>query len=405
MPLPPIQDEDLVLIFAESRALSLKFKHGFIHHTHLYVAMLTTKCKANRLCAHDKPLEWTDRLQKLYPPTGTDAADASLPLTLTAERSVRHAGIISQKTGDTRVNSAHLLMAILSFFSGVSESFDKAGVTFDDVVAAYGQQTFEKFPPPISPVGPASAWSRLFTPAKARKKTLEAAIKNATLDLSYALYDQCIADCRVGLSIDPDHAELRHCILVAHFRKRDFREALPLLLPFLEQSPEDKDFRISLAYIYNGTGEYEKAEEVLTQLLVEFPKDEIVLNNLGMSLTHQQRYAEAIVPLEKATALNPAFAYPWDNLGFARCKLGEVSAGLELIDKSLEMDKGNSYAYRNKGIVFFEQNRHGEALKQFQLALKFGYTEKYGSEVSEYLEKLKGVAGGMGVAGGAGMPG
>jgi len=390
MPKPPIRDEnDFHLLLSEARLLSLKFKHGFIHYSHMYVAMLTTNCKANGLCSHSNSREWTDWLQKQYPDDGTNAVDASLPLTVAAELAIRHATSIAQKTEEPNVNSVHLLLAILSFSSEVSKSFDQAGITFEEIVAAYGQKPFKKFPPEIPSVRPAPAWSRWFKTAATRKQTVEQAHSTAALCLQYTLNDQCISACQIGLSADPENKELSYFMMEAYLNKRAFQEALTFLLAFLDQSPKDKNLRVTLGYIYDELGEYAKAEPVLDQLLAEFPEDDTVLNNAGINRSHQQRYAEAVVLLEKAIAINPAFAYPWNNLGFAKCKLGQITEGLTLIEKSLELDKGNSYAYKNKGIIFFEQGQNDEAVKNFQLALKFGYQEKYGNEVAEYLEKIR----------------
>jgi tetratricopeptide (TPR) repeat protein len=385
MPKVPIPfSEDLQHLLVKARSLSLKFKHGFIHYPHVYTAILTSDCEASKLCSHDNAQLWLERLEKLYPNNSTDAADARLPLTLAMEHIIRHASSIAEKTGESKTNSAHALLALLSFDSEVSESFDKAGITFEEVATAYNGKPFKRFAPEI-PSMPSAVWLRWLMPRSVKKNLLARANYIAVSCFNYGLYDRCIAVCHTGLHLDAKAGGLRQYMGWAYIRKRAYPEALTVITSLLASSPEDKDLRITLANIYNATGDYAKAEQVLQTLLAQFPDDAVILNNAGINLSYQTRYEEATVLLEKATSIKPDFAYPWNNLGFARCKMGQTADGLALIDKSLNLYKGNSYAYKNKGIVFFEQNQYDEAMKQFQLALKYGYPEKYDNELDEYL--------------------
>jgi tetratricopeptide (TPR) repeat protein len=389
--IPDHDFNDVEPVLAEAGKLATQFRHGFIDYHHLFVAMLTTDCMAKKFCDHCNTAEWTSWLQKTYPPNGTQTMEEdSLPLTAVAERIIHHASSIARKCDETDFNSVHLLLAILVPADDISSSFEKEGILFEDVVAAYGKPPFGKFPPVFRPFRQKqySKWMRFFVSSSSLKKKVAELYGVAYILWKYDQYDQCIDACSVILSLDAGHNSSKALQMYCHFRKRDFQESLRLITPLIGLNPDSKSHLINMAYMYDEMGEYGKASNILDELLAKFPEDRMVFNNKGFNLSRQGKYKEAVPFFEKTIAIDPSFAYPWNNMGFAQYKLGDVEQGLSLIDRSLELDKGNSYAYKNKGIIFFEQNNKAEALKNFQLALKFNYTEKYGGEVEEWMRKF-----------------
>jgi tetratricopeptide (TPR) repeat protein len=119
------------------------------------------------------------------------------------------------------------------------------------------------------------------------------------------------------------------------------------------------------------------------------PDNSTILNNRAFNLYRQGRYAEAIPFYEKAISIDPQFAYPWDNLGFIKYKLGFTEEAFQLIDKALELDRGNSYAYMYKGKIHMEQGNKIQAMENFQLALRYGFTETYGDEVVQLIKQCQ----------------
>jgi tetratricopeptide (TPR) repeat protein len=178
---------------------------------------------------------------------------------------------------------------------------------------------------------------------------------------------------------------LANCFLM----KKDYANALTAFSDLDKLYPDVLDYRYSLAYIYDETGDHQKAEEIIDKLLAQYPDHAYVLNSKGFNLYYQGRYEEAVPFYEKAIRINPSWAYPWNNLGFVKYKSGHTEEALILIDKSLDLDKGNSFAYKYKGIIFLEQGDKTLAMEQFQLALKYRYTETYGEEVLQLIPKCR----------------
>ena len=58
-------------------------------------------------------------------------------------------------------------------------------------------------------------------------------------------------------------------------------------------------------------------------------------------------------------------------------KLGEPEKGIKELKDELEMDKNNSYAMKNLGIIYLDQKKYNEACKLFQKAKELDYTLTY----------------------------
>jgi tetratricopeptide (TPR) repeat protein len=387
-----IEPNDFTLVTIESRKLAIEFKHGCIDYTHLFVAIFNVNCKAHAFCENFDNVKWTAWLQQYYPATGNETMEDSLPLTVRAEHVIHHAYAILHANGDKHINSVHLLLALMCINCEITEAINRHGIIFEDIAEQYYHKPIKKLIPSIHVFRkkPYSKWEKFFITDRSRKKKI-VDVYNRAYDLFlYRLNDDCISICEVGLSLEPGNNDFKLFQLDCYVRKLDFQSSSVLATELIKDLPANKHLKIILAYSYNALERYNEAAQVLDEILSGDPEDDFVLNYKGLNLYLQGKFTEAIPFFEKAIAIDPTFAAPWDNLGFVQYKLGRINEALELIDKSLELDKGNSYAYKNKGIIFLEQNKKEEALKNFQMSLRYGYTEKYGNEVLELMKKASG---------------
>lgn len=79
-------------------------------------------------------------------------------------------------------------------------------------------------------------------------------------------------------------------------------------------------------------------------------------------------------------------ARAFNNPGFATFKTGKKEQGPDLINHSLTLDKGNSYAYKNLGIIYMKSGERAKAKEYLQLALKYKYTEMHDDEVLKLIQ-------------------
>jgi tetratricopeptide (TPR) repeat protein len=382
-------DDEMSPIIAESRLLAIAWKHAFINYDHLFVSMLKIECMATPYLGIFAVNEWEEKVKSRYAGEGKPKLEGSVPLTLTAERVIKHAIFIANSNSQWPANTVHLLLAMMAFDNDVSEVFDKAGIAVEDVIIShYGKEI--QLSPFIKIVrsSPFSKWEKFFLSSRGKRKEIDRIVKNAVNLYHYKLFNRSIIACQIGLDLSPKNLQLLSLLAYNNVKLFNYENALEILTELLKAKPGDKNSQLLLSHTYNATGKYVEAAEILDKLLAEEQDNTTYLNNRGFNLLRQERYADAAPYFEKAIQHDPLLAYPLNNLGFVKYKLGEEIAGIALIDKSLEQDRGNSYAYKNKGIIAKEQGNKDAALANFKLALKYGYAKDYGDEVKHLMEAV-----------------
>lgn len=113
--------------------------------------------------------------------------------------------------------------------------------------------------------------------------------------------------------------------------------------------PEHGFARWSLSILYSDKGEYQKAMENMS---VAFPREK---NIIARSTDYGGRDLRT-------------------TRGFLYHKLGESEKGIQDLKEALEMDKNNSYAMKNLGIIYLDQQKFNEACQLFENAKELKYT-------------------------------
>jgi tetratricopeptide (TPR) repeat protein len=386
-----LDSADLREVINEAKNLAIDCKHGSIHIDHLLVAMLTTGCVTPKYLVPLSVEDCQTWLSDLYPATSTATDDDSLPLSAEAERIIWHATWLAHQKKEQGANSLHLLLAILSYDNHAAEKAKQAGVIFEDIAAAHYKEPFPRKGPEVNRrrFKKPSALARFFRMAPPIDELGEELHLHAQELWQFQQYDDCIAVCQEGLGLMPAFDRLKILLADCYLGKKDYAHALPLFHELDKQYPDVWAYRYNLAYINDEIGDYQRSEEIITQMLAQYPNDPWVLNNRAFNLYRQGRYQEAIPFYEKAIEITPTWAYPWDNLGFVKYKLGFAEEALQLINKSLELDRGNSYAYMYKGKIYMEQGNNIRAMENFQQALRYRFTATYGYEVIELMKKYE----------------
>jgi predicted O-linked N-acetylglucosamine transferase (SPINDLY family) len=98
----------------------------------------------------------------------------------------------------------------------------------------------------------------------------------------------------------------------------------------------------------------------------DFPE---ALNNLGIALKDQHRFAEAVTEYRKALALRPDFAQIWNNLGDSLHSLGDRTSAITHYRKALALLPDYAVAWRNLGDCLAETGEMDEAQECFGRAL------------------------------------
>ena len=98
-------------------------------------------------------------------------------------------------------------------------------------------------------------------------------------------------------------------------------------------------------------------------------------------------YTEAISYFDKCIALDPDFAYAYNNKAWCLYQQGFHQEALTNCDKSISLDPENSWAYANRAKIYFALNMNTKGCEDVNKAEKLKYPE------TEDLKTLKSKCG------------
>lgn len=125
--------------------------------------------------------------------------------------------------------------------------------------------------------------------------------------------------------------------------------ALFYLEKIIKEKPEHGHARWGIAKLYSDLGQYEKAMENIN---VAFTKEKTIIE-------HSSGYGGRDLRTTR---------------GLLYHKLGDSEKGIKDLKEVLEMDKNNTYALKNLGIIYLDQKKHEEACELFQKAKELNYS-------------------------------
>jgi tetratricopeptide (TPR) repeat protein len=114
----------------------------------------------------------------------------------------------------------------------------------------------------------------------------------------------------------------------AYFAEDDFESAIGAYERILEIDPKHQESRYIVGHVYINAKQYAKAEKILTQLVVEFPEDFKLKNNLAWLYATAEDPAfrdgeKALKYAQEAMVLAPTDHHVWSTLSEAHYVNGE----------------------------------------------------------------------------------
>ncbi len=167
---------------------------------------------------------------------------------------------------------------------------------------------------------------------------------------------------------------------------RDFEGAKQDYLKAMAIDSMDAGVRNNLAQIYDELGQPDKAIEELEKTYRLDTTFAGPLVNIGFIKSKQGDYKGAVSYCDRALKLEKN-AITYNNRGYAKLKLKQYSQALDDIDLALKMYPGNSYAYRNRALVYFEMKKNKKACEDLLKARELGFEKQYGGEVEDLIRQ------------------
>ena len=129
--------------------------------------------------------------------------------------------------------------------------------------------------------------------------------------------------------------------------KKEYENAIFYYKIALENNIKLNNIWNNLAFMYQQTGKDLKAKNILTKII----KDE------------------------------PDSPLPYSNRSYSNLKLGFVKQALIDINKSITLFPENSYAFKNRALIYIKLKEFNKACNDIEIAFKLGYIEKYGTDL------------------------
>jgi tetratricopeptide (TPR) repeat protein len=116
-------------------------------------------------------------------------------------------------------------------------------------------------------------------------------------------------------------------------------------------------------------GDPARQKDCLTKLVAAFPDDERAHNLMGAYLFGRQDYAAAAEEYTKATASNPAFSQPYNQLGYSYRLVGKYPEAERAFKKYIELIPSDPNPYDSYAELLMKMGRFDESIKNYEKAL------------------------------------
>ena len=134
-------------------------------------------------------------------------------------------------------------------------------------------------------------------------------------------------------------------------------------------------------------GQFNEAERVCRDALLNSPEDVNMLGLLGAILTKMKKFEEAEGLLRKTISLAPTFAKAHEDLGFVLLEMQKPDEAVEILQKATRLDPALEFAFVNLGKALAMTGRGKEADEAFEKSFSLSPERKMLVEATEFLKK------------------
>lgn len=147
-------------------------------------------------------------------------------------------------------------------------------------------------------------------------------------------------------------------------------------LEALRLDSEQAAVRHSLAVIYRGSGEVDKAIEELQRALALRRNDDDVHQTLGEILAEKGQLDQAMPEFQQAIALRPNFWGHYDAMGLALYRAGRFGEAAAAFETVIKLQPDNAAGFQRLGTAYHAAGDTARAVTNYQRALQLSPTPK-----------------------------
>ncbi|MFH1878135.1 MAG: tetratricopeptide repeat protein, partial [Candidatus Omnitrophota bacterium] len=169
------------------------------------------------------------------------------------------------------------------------------------------------------------------------------------------------------------------------FRQSEYwKDPVSFYTGTLKYPPGNSRIYNNLANTYEGEGRVEEAVALWKKAIQIRPDYSEAYNNLAVTYAGMKRYKEAAEMFEKAIKLDPGIPELYNNAGNVYLNLGRGEEARASYEKAIALNPYYADAYFNMSRMCYNEGRYGQAVRDCDMAVRYGYKVEPG-----YLEEIK----------------
>ena len=133
-------------------------------------------------------------------------------------------------------------------------------------------------------------------------------------------------------------------------------------------------------------GQLDKAIELYSIALKDFPDDPNLVSDRGVAYIHQNDEVKCFIDLNKAVKLQPNYAFRYACRAFAFNHFKNIDAAIKDYERAIELDPDDSVAHNNLGLLLEQKGYRKEAEERFYRADKLSKMEDHLLDLMDEME-------------------
>jgi len=213
--------------------------------------------------------------------------------------------------------------------------------------------------------------------------------QSALSNLFYKDYDSAIANLKKAEVIDQENPEILFNLGIAYSRKGLFKTAneyftkvLNLNIAYINSANVKKN----IAFCFIQSKDYDKALNILNEVIIDFSSDIQALNMKGYCLEKQGRLKDALKTYREIFNYDRSNINSLNSSSYLMALLGiELKSALKIAEFVYNKDKSNPAYNDTLGYVYMKMGDYAEAEKYFNAA---AYILPFNEEINEHIREL-----------------
>lgn len=210
----------------------------------------------------------------------------------------------------------------------------------------------------------------------------------------YCITDQlekALADIEIALQKEPQNLDW---LLIRGTCSHDtgkFEKAIEAYEEIIQLNPEDFYANVLLGKSLKKLKKYDQAQNYMNLAIIIDPENPMGHEEMGLLMVEIKQFKKAIESYDNAInryqddSPEILIAFTLNNRGYAKWNIKSYADALTDINHSLSILPTNSYAFKNRALVYLSTDKKELACLDLQRALELGFQEDYGNEVAELL--------------------